>query len=339
MQRVLITGSSGYLGQAIVAYLRSLPEPPVLIGTDLEPPSRHHCDEFHSVDIRSPDLARIVETCRADVVIHLAFVLNPLHSHKKMKSINVEGTENLLSALANHPPNQLLVLSSATAFGAWPERIEPADDLEPCRPRREFPYSEHKATVEVLSQQFAEAHPDCNVSWVRPTTIVGPNCENFVTRLLAGSPMLLQLDRLKATYQFVHEEDVARAITTILQHRASGPFNIAPPDKMTMKEIAVMLNKPCWRLPFRFAQSVIGLAWISGLPAVEIPPGFLWFARYPWMIKSRRLVEELSFEFRYDSRQALDLLFRRIRGIRSGVRLLDYKKIADARDAQQDSAK
>jgi UDP-glucose 4-epimerase len=334
MQRMLITGSSGYLGRVLLAHLATLPDAPHTIGLDQSPPQTNAPNEFHSLDIRSPALAELIRKIRPDIVVHLAFVLSPIRSASEMESINVGGTKQLFAALKDHLPRQLMVASSATAFGAWPDQSAPLDDNAPVRGRSDFSYSLHKVTVENLTKRFAGQNPACQVSWVRPTTIVGPSAENFITRFLVGMPFLAKLGPVDNSYQFVHENDVARAMMHIIRHEGVGAFNIAPSDTITMAEIAKMARKPYYRMPFMLAWGMSSLAWKLRIKMVEAPPGFLWLARFPWTVNPRRLKEELNFEFEYSSRQALDRLFRHVRGIRSGLKVYDYVKANEADQAR-----
>ena len=61
----------------------------------------------------------------SDSVIHAAFVFQPMRDLKKMSDINLGGTENILRAVEQAAPARFLLVSSATAYGAWPDNPVP----------------------------------------------------------------------------------------------------------------------------------------------------------------------------------------------------------------------
>ena len=76
-QRVLVTGSSGYLGSQVVAELAKR-EDIVTVALDLrEPAQRLPGVRYEVADIRSSEVAAIVARHRPDVVVHLASIVTP----------------------------------------------------------------------------------------------------------------------------------------------------------------------------------------------------------------------------------------------------------------------
>lgn len=321
MRRILITGSSGYLGRRLIARLNRLDSTPQIVGVDRREPISDPPHRLLAADILQLDFQQLLTEEQIDSVVHLAFILQPTRDRSREHQVNVDASRRLLDACRDVAVERVMVCSSATAFGAWPDQTEPHDDCDAPRGRNELGYSADKAELEGLVESFAKDCPHCITTWVRPTTVMGPNSDNFISRFLIGSPFLLDLGHPAYRMQFVHEEDVAEAMFAILQSDLSGPFNIAPPDTLTIREIAQMTRKPRLRLPHALAQIGTWLTWQSRARMFEIPPGFLWFVRYPWLVASNRLETELGFQFRYSSRETLEALFRRAKWLRSGFRL------------------
>lgn len=322
MQRILVTGSSGYLAASLLEQLRAHHPSACLLGVD-QVAGGAGLDEFEQADIRQADLKTLVRRFAPDTVIHLAFVLQPQRSKSLAHEINVDGTRRLFEALSRAVPQRLVVCSSATAFGAWPN-AQPYQDRDLPRGVPSFGYSADKAEVEQMTAEFQAQHAECATSWVRPTTVLGPEANNFISRYLVGSPAFVDSSRGTARFQFVHQDDVARAMRLVLEHSASGPFNLAPDDNLTFAEMAALAGKPCWSLPASVTTGLTWLAWQSRIGVFEIPPGFLPFVRYPWLVRTDRLREELGFEFEYTSRETLVSLLRAVGRIRSLWRCYDY---------------
>lgn len=310
-KKVLITGVSGYIGGALCRVLEHTAWCARVDGCDIRAPL-DKLDKVHyrELDINDPDLAGWVADCAPDVVLHLAFVLNPMHDEARMRRINVGGTRAVLQAAAAAGTRQVMVASSGTAYGAWPDNPVPLRETDPIRPHPGFQYAREKAEVETICADFMEAHPEVVFSIIRPCVLYGPNVHNYLSRLLTGMPTVVGLAGYDPDLQFVHEDDVSRAIVAILEQEARGAFNIAPPDTLTMEETLGMTGKRVVRLPEWVLAPLADLLWRFRINVLGAPASFLDFMRYPWVLDPGRLMEELGFEFRYTSREALTVMLR-----------------------------
>ena len=93
-----ITGAGGYIGQRIIEYLDRDIHCTEILAIDLIPPSiKSTKTVFQRSDIRDKGLIDFLANYQIDCLVHLAFVVNPMHDEKKMYDINVNGTRNILS--------------------------------------------------------------------------------------------------------------------------------------------------------------------------------------------------------------------------------------------------
>jgi len=307
MQRIAITGSSGYLGGCLRRYLREKYPAAEILGIDITPPKDPAGHQFLRLDMCDPALTETLVKFDPDTVVHHGFVVPPMHNERKMRQINVEGSANVLQATARcRQVKRICVASSATAFGGWPDNPVPIDDRHPVRARPEFRYASDKVELEQLVAKFAVDNPDLAVSWIRPCIVAGPNMHNYLQRLLLGSPILAALDGVDTPLQFVHEDDVSAATHEILIRNATGPFNIAPVDAISQTDIATATKRPLLKIPLSVAKVLAWLAWWSYFPPHEYPPGLLYFIRYPWIAAPNRLIQELGYEFQYTTRTTFE---------------------------------
>ncbi len=311
MKRIAITGSSGYLGSRLVERFRS--QGAEVLGLDIRKPDSESDvmpTQFEQIDICDPALTQKIAAFEPDTIIHGAYAFKPIRDEKKMRRINVEGTQNILDAAAEIQPDRLVVISSATAYGAWPDNPVPMDETVPLRARTEFRYAADKTKVEELLAEFEKQHPPIQIAWVRPSIIGGPHLDNYLSRFLFGMPFLVLLDGFDGLVQFVHEEDVVAAIETILKSELRGPFNVAPPDWLSCTQIANQTDRKTWKWPFWLARFLHGFAWTIRFPIHESPASFLYFCRYPWIVEPKRLQDELGFQFKYSCQQTLDEILK-----------------------------
>lgn len=309
MKRVAITGSSGFYGRAVIERLRKAYPEVTILGLDLAEPGDAPPDEFQQMDVCDPGLIERIRSFQPDTVLHFAFVVNPLRNERRMQHINITGTDNVLQAVIEAGVRRLLVSSSATVYGAFPDNPVPMDETAPVRPRLEYRYASDKTIVEQRLQDFVQQHPDVAVSWTRPTMIYGHGVKNFITEFVLRGPIVILPDGHDSPMQFVHLDDVADATLRILERQAIGPFNIAPDDWISLRELAEMSGRRTFRIPFVVCRAFTTVYWKLRLPVFHFPPGLWYFVRYPWVVRPSRLMDELDYEFQYSTRDTLQQLF------------------------------
>lgn len=306
LDRIAVTGSAGVYGRALIrAIRRGFPAARVLgIDRRADAPAACAADEVWRGDIRDPALAGVLREFRPDSVVHLAYAVQPDRDRAAMRTVNVEGTRRVLEGAAASGAIRALVASSATVYGAWPDNPPACAETTAVRPRGEFAYAADKGEVERLVAEFAAAHPHIAVSVTRPAIICGPGVTNFLSDIFLTVPFMALPDGRDTPLQFVHEDDVAGATLAILARSARGPFNVAPPDAMTQREIARAMQIAAVPLPFFLVNAASRVWWTLRLPWVATPPGLAHYLRHPWVMDSRRLTRECGFACVHSSREA-----------------------------------
>src|SRR5947207_15578578 len=188
--RYVITGGAGYIGTRLVEQLVERDDTERVVIADVRPPrSFRPKAEYQQLDVRDGQGAReLLARERPDALVHLAFILNPVHDENAMYEIDVGGTHNVLEAASAAGTGQVLVTSSTTAYGAFPDNPVPIDEDWPVRGVPDFEYARDKAEADRLCQLWALRHPDSTMTIVRPSIIFGPNDENCILRLCAKEP-------------------------------------------------------------------------------------------------------------------------------------------------------
>jgi UDP-glucose 4-epimerase len=97
-------------------------------------------------------------------VIHLAFILNPLHDEQLMHDVDVRGSKNVLDATAACEAEHLVVASSTSAFGAFPDNPPFLSEADPLGREPNYTCTSDKYEVEELIKGFREDHPEIKVA-------------------------------------------------------------------------------------------------------------------------------------------------------------------------------
>jgi len=308
--RYLITGGSGYIGTRLVAHLAERAETAQVSIADVRPPRTFGPKvAFEEVDVRDRTrVRRLLERERPDVLVHLAFVLNPMHDEHAMYEIDVGGTQNVLEAASAAGTEHVLVTSSATAYGAFPDNPVPLTEGHPVRGVPDFEYARDKAESDRLCQLWACEHPDRVMTIVRPCIVFGPTVDNYISRTFKDQPFFADFGEGDVPVQFVHEDDVVDALVGLLDGRHAGAFNVSPDDWMTVGECAELVGLRLLRVPFGPYRALAQAMW--RLRRVEAPAGNLSFVRYPWVASNEKLKQTLDWAPRHTSRETFEIAMR-----------------------------
>jgi len=308
--RYVITGGAGYIGTRLVEHLVEREDTERVVVADLRPPRLFRPKTgYEQLDVRDGNRAReLLERERPDALVHLAFILNPMHDENAMYEIDVGGTHNVLEAASAAGTQHVLVTSSSTAYGAFPDNPVPIEEDWPVRGVPDFEYARDKAESDRLCQLWALRHPDRTMTIARPCIVFGPTVDNFIVRLWTKAPVQFDMGNLDQVTQFVHEDDLVDALVTLLTGRHAGAFNVAGDGTVTYRELADAIGLKTRRMPAAMVRRLAALTW--RLRASETPPGQIRFAVHPWVVSNEKLKRETDWQPRHTSRETFEIAMR-----------------------------
>jgi UDP-glucose 4-epimerase len=163
-----------------------------------------------------------------DALLHLGRVGNLSERIEKRFDLNVVGSKKLFSLALSTGVKRLVVLSTFHVYGAHPLNHTPISEDEPLRAGPDFPQLADAIQLDSIAAEWAYRHPSVGTVVLRPTNVVGGAIENTMSRLL-------RLDRVpklagfNPMSQFIHYEDLARAVIAAAKGSERGVFNVAGP--------------------------------------------------------------------------------------------------------------
>jgi UDP-glucose 4-epimerase len=310
--RYVITGGAGYIGSRLVDLLSRREDTERIVICDVNPPRGGYKPktEYERMDVRDGAAVRdVLDRARPDALVHLAFVLNPSHDEELMYDVDVNGTHNVLFAASEVGTKHVLVASSATAYGAFPDNPVPITEEHPVRGVPVFSYARDKTESDRLCQLWAERHPDRVMTIVRPCIVFGPNVDNYLVRLWTKAPFAADTAGiLDNELQFVHEDDVVDAMAQLLLGRHAGAFNVAGDGTMTMRETFELIGSPVRKLPLRAYRALARAMWAAR--ASEAPPGQIEFALHSWIVSANKLKLTTAWQPRHTTRETFEITMR-----------------------------
>ncbi len=311
-KRILVTGACGYIAGAFLRALVRTNWATTVIGLDKDAPERPVAGvDYFQADMLAPEWPALIEREKPDALVHLAFVVAPMRDEALMHQINVEGTRRTLQAASAGGTTQVLVASSATAYGAFEDNPLPLCEQDAIRGGlTDCRYAKDKAQVEEYCGEFAQANPMCKLSIIRPVIVFGPNVDNFLSRFVYAFPVVPLIEGGGTPIQFVHEEDVAEVMVRILEQEKTGAFNIAGPEWLTVRELCHMTGRRTVPISRWLFQIVMRALWKMRCPNMEAPETILDFIQYPWVVDTGKVREELGYEMRHSGCEAVSDMAR-----------------------------
>lgn len=321
-----LTGVGGYIGSRLVERFEADGSIDRVLGFDLRPPSVQSSKLlFDAIDVRSDALGSRLNG--VDVVLHLAFIMDPIKDERQMRDVNVNGSLNVFDAAATAGVRKIVYLSSAVAYGAHPDNDVPLTEESPLRANLDFSYAAHKLEVEYAIKEFRREHPDVVFTVFRPSIVFGRHVDNAWSHFLE-TPLLFGVRGHTPPFQFVHENDVTDALAFAVSEDLDGPFNLGAPDSVPYGRIVELLGKRRLELAEHKAFALMERLWSMGL--AESPAGLLHYVMYPWVVSTQKL-SAAGFTARHGSEEALrETLERTSDFVRFGRNRLERRHLMTA---------
>jgi nucleoside-diphosphate-sugar epimerase len=315
--RIVVTGATGNVGSQLIPQLLAAPEVSSVVGLARRlPEAADPRVEWHRMDVAEHDLLPVFRG--ADVVVHLAWLLQPAHDPDEMRRVNVVGTERVLRAVAEAGVPVVVHASSVGAYSPGPPKTRGA---LASRVREDHPtggigsstYSRHKAQAERLLDAFELAHPERRVVRIRPAVILQAQAASAIARYFLGPfvpqslvhpallPLVPAVDRL--AFQVVHAQDIARAYVLACTRPVTGAFNVAAEPVLDPPTLAALLGAREVPVPAGVLRGIVDVAW--RLHLVPVDPGWVDIARLTPLLDTTRARTELGWAPELDAGEAL----------------------------------
>jgi nucleoside-diphosphate-sugar epimerase len=272
--RIVIVGGTGNIGSAVLGEVLALEEVDTVVVAarrvpDAAPPDPRVA--WRRVDVAADLLDPLV--LDADVVISLAWLIQPSRDPELTWRTNAVGTARLLDAVSRSRAHTVVVFSSVAAYS--PASGQLVDETWPTHGASSAAYAREKAYVERLLDAFEATQPERRVVRLRPA-FTFQRAAGVEQRRLFLSPWLpnraVQPQRLPVLpwprglrIQVAHAGDVAAAVRSAIERRASGAFNLAAHGVLGAAEVGELFGARVVDVPARFVRTALGAAWHTHL--------------------------------------------------------------------------
>ena len=245
--KILVTGGAGFIGSYVVdLYLEQGIE--VVVVDDLSTGRLQNLNpaaKFYQLDIRSPELERVFEQERPEVVNHHAAQMDVRRSVREPifdAEVNISGSLNLLECSRRFGVERFIYISTGGAVYGEPIYL-PCDEAHPINPI--CPYGASKHTVEHYLYMYRENY-GLEYTVLRYPNVYGPRQNPrgeagvvaiFTGQILAGEEVVINGDG-EQERDFVYVADCAHAnLLARVNGKESGIYNIGSGRGTTVNEI------------------------------------------------------------------------------------------------------
>jgi UDP-glucose 4-epimerase len=313
--RVVVVGASGNTGTSVLSALEHEPAVQEIVGLARRLPRIHFAKtSWQRADVCETDLVPLFRG--ADVVIHLAWLIQPSRDEGVTWRVNVEGSARVFDAVARAEVPALVYASSVGAYAPGPSD-RAVDESWPTTGVQSSFYSRHKAEVERLLDDFEAAHPAVRTVRLRPALIFKADAASEIRRLFMGPLLPSSLVRREwlgllpyprgLRTQAVHSLDIGEAYRLAATRPVDGAFNVAAEPVLD----APLLRSVLEARTLELAPALVrGAAWASWkLRLQPTSPGWLDMGMLTPIMDTTRARTELGWRPTVSADQAvLELL-------------------------------
>jgi nucleoside-diphosphate-sugar epimerase len=317
--RVVVTGASGNVGTSLLRALAGDAAVTSVLGLARRLPGIEvDKTTWAAADVTGDDLAGHFRG--ADVVVHLAWLIQPSHDPFAMWRTNVVGTERVLAAASAARVGALVCASSVGAYSPGPKDRQ-VDETWPTHGVTTSSYSRDKAYQERLLDLFERDHRDVRVVRLRPALTFKREAASEIRRFFLGPlvpgslarasaiPVVPKVKRLRT--QAVHADDVGQAYRLAVVGDARGAFNLAADPVLDADAVAALLDARPVRVPAGLLKAGAAATWRLHLQPVS--PGWLDLALQSPLLDAGRARSELGWQPRHSATDALQELLAGLR--------------------------
>jgi nucleoside-diphosphate-sugar epimerase len=311
--RVVVTGASGNVGTSVLRKLALHGDVADVVGIARRVPGlQMPKTQWVAADVARSDLLPLFTG--ADVVVHLAWAIQPSRDDSVLHAVNVDGSARVFDAVARAGVPALVYASSVGAYSPGPKDDPGVDESWPTDGIPTSFYSRHKAAVELLLDRFERENPQVRCVRLRPGLIFKSQSASEQRRYFAGPlvPTFLMHPRLipivpdtpRLRFQAVHADDVASAYClAVVGDDARGAYNVAAAPALDPDRLAELLGARKIPVPAQVLRTAAAATWRLRLQ--PSPEGWIDMALGVPVMDTTRIRADLGWSPRRTAGEAL----------------------------------
>ena len=235
MTKILITGSSGFLGTLLTDSFRA--KRIAYVPTDkISPKNKSESETFVQGNLCSPEFTdNLFKNESFETVIHLASELDfAVTSQKSLFDNNVKTTKNILAASLKYGVKRIIFTSSNSAYLGNSNTFGITESVKP------VPLDPYGASKVESEHILNEAKDKIHIINVRPPNIIDAGRIGMLSilfELLESNSTLWTVGDGSLRYQCIYAQDLLDVLHKLLSYEKSDTFNIGSDRVPSFKEM------------------------------------------------------------------------------------------------------
>lgn len=243
MNRVLVTGASGFIGHGTLAPLLASGADVYAVSSRQSHPAAPLGVHWQNADLLSATATEeLLDRVTPTHLLHLAWYAEPGAFWRSPENLRwVEASLRLLRAFAAHGGHRAVLAGSCSEY-AWQDRTCCVEHHTPLSPATLYGASKH--ALHLIAERYAE-EVGMSLAWGRVFFVFGPREDR---RRLGGSVAraLVRGEQAACSHgeqlrDFLYSEDLAESFVALLTSPAVGPVNLASGRPVRVRELVEAL--------------------------------------------------------------------------------------------------
>lgn len=252
MNKILVTGATGYVGREVMRQLKASDKQVTALGRTFPADEKN---DFIQADLTDASgLEKALSGRSFDCIMHIASLPGDTGDPQQMVRVNVNGCQNLLEYSRKAQVKRFVLTSSISAYEWYPATsfnppdYMPVDEKHPCRPKNIYATTKRMQELLVMTYYYQYGLP---TTALRLTAVVGPqgrgggrNWREFAEKLAEGKSVQVPHFSSDELCHYVDLRDVARMHIAAATHPgAVGEiFNCCGPGPTSGSEFAEIVQ-------------------------------------------------------------------------------------------------
>jgi nucleoside-diphosphate-sugar epimerase len=228
--RVLITGTSGFVGGALGKWLRDKGGYSI-IGVSRRPPREGAADQSVPCDLS----AGIPPCPPAEIIVHCAALSSPWGHPDAFRAHNIQATRNILAFARQSNCSRFVFISSSSICYRHGDQFDISED----DPLPDTPINEYAATKRAAEALVRE----WGIPYVilRPRAVFGPNDTVLFPRILRAArkrllPVFVRSDGVRPVGDLIFIDTLSHYIEKAMLSKCSGCYNLTNASAVDLRE-------------------------------------------------------------------------------------------------------
>ena len=248
-EKILITGGLGFVGSNLTNFF-SESNKILILDTETSNPYNLKSNsniEIEYLDIRSEKISKIISQFKPTSVIHCAAqtsVMDSIKNPKKTRSINIEGTKNIVNEINKIDGCYFTFISSGGAIYGDPKYL-PVDEKHSLEPISEYGISKLEGE-NIISKLLNKSN--IKYSILRPSNIYGPKQKGqnviplFIEKMSNNSSITIYGDG-NSTRDYIFINDLVNIINLFCTKKIMSKINISTNHEVKIIEIYQIIKE------------------------------------------------------------------------------------------------